>query len=40
MELDLKPTYIGNDNYTFMVSDNIMLTCMNKKERSLRISIR
>ncbi len=40
MELDLKPTYIGNGNYTFIVSDNIMLTCMNKKERSLRISIR
>lgn len=39
-ELYLKTTYIGNDNYTFMVSDNIMLTCMNKKERSLRISIK
>lgn len=40
ISLYIKSTYIGNDNYTFLVSDNIQLTCINKKERSLRISIK
>ena len=40
VELKLILQYIGSDNYTFLVTDNIQLTCINEKERSLRISIK
>lgn len=40
VELKLISKYTGNDSYTFLVTENMFLTCINKKERSLRISIK
>ena len=40
IDLKLSSKYVGNDDYTFLVTENIFLTCINKKERSLRISIK
>ena len=40
VDLKLSSKYVGNDDYTFLVTENIFLTCINKKERSLRISIK